>query len=223
MPRLMGHTSTRAVAFLLLLLVSSACRQQPATVPLSAAELARIEALAQSCLLCHGPRELQRGPSLNGLPAWYIEQQLTKFAKGARGQNPANRSELLMGSTRDQYADPKTRRLLANYFAQQLPLPYQPVVQGDPARGRELYAACIPCHGAEGVGIEDLQSPPLILQEDWYLIDQMRKYQADLRGYHPDDPTGQQMRLAIKPVAPADLPHLTAYLQQLNLRSSPTP
>src|ERR1041384_6737959 len=39
-----------------------------------------------SCLLCHSTKEMQRGPIVAGLPAWYSELQLRKFAEGVRSE-----------------------------------------------------------------------------------------------------------------------------------------
>ena len=41
--------------------------------------------------------EAQRGPILDGMEYGYLYDQLQKFRSGIRGQNPANRSEYLMG------------------------------------------------------------------------------------------------------------------------------
>src|SRR5262245_33963904 len=50
----------------------------------------------EACLLCHSTREMQRGPVIDGLPAWYAKDQLLKFHRGVRGKNPENKSEALM-------------------------------------------------------------------------------------------------------------------------------
>jgi cytochrome c oxidase subunit 2 len=66
-------------------------------------------------------------------------------------------------------------------------------VPGDPAAGQPLYAACGACHGAQGEGIQLLNSPKLSGQEDWYLKRQINNYKQGRRGTHQDDLFGMQM------------------------------
>ena len=81
------------------------CARKPA---LTEEEFAKAESLfADSCLICHSSQEMQRGPIIDGLPAWYGKAQLEKFRDGIRGQNPENRSELLMGSLETALATTK--------------------------------------------------------------------------------------------------------------------
>ena len=82
-------------------------RQVPTTSP----------ELVQSCLLCHSNREMQRGPVIAGLPAWYQEIQLRKFLDGTRGKNPKNRSEYLMGSGVTLIKTEEDLTAIASYFA----------------------------------------------------------------------------------------------------------
>ena len=49
------------------------------------------KATVDACMICHSTREMQRGPVLDGLPAWYLEAQLKKFQTGQRGKNPKTR------------------------------------------------------------------------------------------------------------------------------------
>ena len=59
--------------------------------------LVRVQALAKECMVCHGTKEAQRGPILNGMEAWYLTDQLEKFRSGIRGARASNRAEFLMG------------------------------------------------------------------------------------------------------------------------------
>ena len=49
-------------------------------------------ATIDACMVCHSTREMQRGPVLDGLPEWYLTEQLRNFKSGHRGKNPSNRS-----------------------------------------------------------------------------------------------------------------------------------
>jgi len=75
------------------------CVQGPseAQSPLAAPALGQVDtATIDACMVCHSTREMQRGPVLDGLPEWYLAEQLRNFKSGHRGKNPANRAEALM-------------------------------------------------------------------------------------------------------------------------------
>ena len=63
-----------------------------------------------------------------------------------------------------------------------------------PAAGKAAYMVCSTCHGAEGEGNTALNAPALAGQQDWYLKRQLIKYKDGVRGTHPDDIYGMQMR-----------------------------
>ena len=204
-----------ALAFLL-----QACSPQPNETqePEIFAPSREILALYESCLICHSDKELQRGPHIDGLPAWYVSHQLEKFASGARGQSTDNKSEQLMGSTHSLYQDPEIRSQLALHI-ESLPLrSRKSVVKGDAVRGAQLYNLCSACHGLKAEGNQKQMAPPLNIQDDWYLLEQMRKFKSQLRGYHPDDYTGINMYVMIQQVQKdEDLRNIVAYLQTLSL------
>ena len=89
-------------------------------------------------------------------------------------------------------------------------------MRGDTARGRELYrTVCAVCHGATGrEGREDLKSPPLTSLEDWYQLDQLRKYQSGLRGTNAADVEGQLMRAAVLAMSEQDFRDVTRYIAE---------
>lgn len=177
-----------------------------------------------SCLLCHSTREMQRGPILDGLPAWYTEPQLKKFADGVRGRNPENRSEVLMGAGEAVLHDAGERARVAQHIASLPPQRHLLTVRGDTARGRTLYqAVCAVCHGATGrEGRADLKSPPLTPLEDWYQLDQLRKYQSGLRGTNAADVEGQLMRAAVLTMSEQDFRDVTRHIAE-ELATTNTP
>jgi cytochrome c oxidase subunit 2 len=67
-------------------------------------------------------------------------------------------------------------------------------VQGDIERGQTLYATCAACHGAAGEGSAILNAPALAAMDDWYQVRQLQLFKQGLRGAHPNDIYGQQMR-----------------------------
>ncbi len=60
--------------------------------------------------------------------------------------------------------------------------------------GDELYAICLPCHGPAGEGNAKLKAPAIAGLPKWYLEAQLVKFQAGVRGSHPDDLEGLRMR-----------------------------
>ena len=124
-----------------------------------------------------------------------------------------------MGSARDRVADEKTIGLLSQYIESLPPKPYHPVVKGDAKKGSVLYQSCIPCHGANGEGFEILKSPPLNIQEDWYLLDQLRKFASGKRGYHPEDIEGIQMAYTLVNLEGQDFKDLIAHIQGFSQES----
>ena len=87
--------------------------------------------LISECLVCHSNKEAQRGPVIHGMERWYLIDQLEKFKSGVRGQRPSNRSEYLMGVGARKIENDYQLAFLANWFAEQNPLPAIRTVQGN--------------------------------------------------------------------------------------------
>jgi cytochrome c oxidase subunit II len=66
-------------------------------------------------------------------------------------------------------------------------------VPGNVANGKNLYATCAACHGANGEGNLALNSPKLSGQGAWYLERQLRLFKAGVRGAHEKDVFGKMM------------------------------
>jgi len=65
---------------------------------------------------------------------------------------------------------------------------------GDATMGKVSYAVCVACHGADGMGNKELNSPKIAGQEPWYLERQLKNFKAGIRGTDPKDTYGMQMR-----------------------------
>jgi cytochrome c553 len=102
---------------------------------------------------------------------------------------------------------------LARHFAALKPKPFIRVIRGDIATGRAHYATrCASCHGVRGEGKREIESPPVNLQEDWFLLDQLRKYANGQRGVHPSNAGGLMMKAAAAALSPDDLRNIVAYI-----------
>lgn len=196
------------------LLGLSACSEPSTPVAKGTARFA-------SCTPCHGDagggKPELGAPAIAGLPAWYVEAQLTKFRGGLRGAHPDDIEGMRMRPMSLAIATDADVPLLAAHVAS---LPAQPVAHGleggDAARGQAAFALCTACHMADGSGMEALKSPPIAGQSDWYVYAQLAKFKAGVRGAHPDDVSGGQMRAIALGIADEQaMKDLAAYASSL--------
>lgn len=174
--------------------------------------LVRVQALAKECMVCHGTKEAQRGPILNGMETWYLTDQLEKFRSGIRGTRPVNRSEYLMGVGVKKIESDFELAYLADWFAGQAPVPAIRTVKGDVVKGKKFYEErCASCHGAKGGGNRLVRGPSLQRLEGWYFLEQMRRFRSGGRGYHPLDEGGRVMVAVSKDISTGTLRDVVAY------------
>jgi len=65
---------------------------------------------------------------------------------------------------------------------------------GNATSGRQLFATCVPCHGARAEGNAATQAPALAGQHVAYLQRQLQNFRSGVRGTHGADVLGAQMR-----------------------------
>jgi cytochrome c oxidase subunit 2 len=70
-----------------------------------------------------------------------------------------------------------------------------PTINGDVARGEDIFVTCSSCHGKDGQGIWSQNAPNLTGADDWYIARQLENYRQGIRGSHPQDLYGKQMSL----------------------------
>jgi cytochrome c553 len=150
------------------------------------------------CAQCHGAKgegnfEL-KSPSIAGLPNWYIGIQVGKFQRNWRGAKPEDVPGHLMHAIA-QALDPEGVRDVAGYITSLELIPTVTTIKGgDAERGAELFRErCMECHRYNGRGEPVFRSAQLIGLQDWYLLSQMKKFQAGNRGGHVDDVDGNKM------------------------------
>jgi cytochrome c553 len=150
------------------------------------------------CAQCHGDRgegtQDYRAPAIAGLERWYVLAQLEKFRLGARGDHPDDVDGLRMRPMARTLASAAEMEMVAEYVASLPNTDPPPTVEGDPGRGAELYAPCVQCHGERAEGNREMNAPPLTNASDWYLVAQLQKFKAGIRGTDAQDATGSQMR-----------------------------
>jgi cytochrome c553 len=134
-------------------------------------------------------------PAIAGLPSWYVESQLIKFRTGVRGSHPDDIEGLRMRPMSRQLMRPAEVKVVADYVAS-LPAtnPAPTLTGGDARAGAATWGTCLACHGPAGRGQQALKAPPLAGQADWYLLAQLKKFKAGIRGANPQDASGATMR-----------------------------
>lgn len=160
---------------------------------------ARGQELFDTCVPCHGTHgggdPTLNAPSIAGMPEWYVRDQLTKFKGGIRGAHPDDAEGAKMRPMARTLHRPGDVEAVAGYVAGLPPVRTQHTLTGgDAASGQAKYAVCLACHGVDGRGNEALHAPPLADRADWYMLAQLRKFKSGMRGAHPQDIFGSQMR-----------------------------
>jgi cytochrome c oxidase subunit 2 len=163
------------------------------------ADLAAGQNLYAVCSACHGSQgegnASLNAPSLAGQEQWYLKQQVKNFQQGLRGSDAGDTYGTQMAPMALTLADDAAINNVVAYIASLPDLDSTPTITGDADRGKDLFATCKSCHGAQGQGIWALNAPRLNGVNDWYLIRQLQNYKKGIRGSHPSDLPGKQMTL----------------------------
>jgi len=150
-----------------------------------------------SCSICHGANgegnEVMSAPLIGGMEEWYLSRQLRNFRLGIRGGTYEDVYGTQMRAMALALDDLNEVDELSRYLASLAPPPAESSLSGNPERGKQLYAVCSACHGANGKGSKQMNSPDLTAQYDWYLVRQLNNFSNGLRGANEDDIHGQQM------------------------------
>ncbi len=166
------------------------------------------------CQACHGATGNSTNPewpSLAGIGADYIAEQLKNFKEGKRN-NPVMMPNA-MSLSADDMAD------LGAYFDSLT----NTGLEADPSywqAGQKLYQggdtaraipACMACHGPTGRGNEPGKFPALGGQQSVYLAKQLNDYSSGARTTGPNG----IMETIAKRLSPDDIRNLASYLQGL--------
>lgn len=150
-----------------------------------------------ACSPCHAPNgngyQSEFSPKISGQEDWYMSRQLMNFRNDLRGDGD---SEIWAKQMNFHIKDFGPTQLLSfvDYIQTLEDTPAEVTVEGDVARGRDLYTqTCSLCHGDGAMGNPALNSPRLAGMSDWYMVIQLEKFRSGLRGRHPEDIYGAQM------------------------------
>jgi cytochrome c553 len=161
------------------------------------ADLARGETLFNLCAQCHGDNaegnELYVAPAIAGMDLWYIEMQLGEFRSGLRGTHFDDIYGMRMRPMSLTLRSEEDVKAVAAYVASLPPVKPARTLEGDATKGQQHYAICGSCHGVQAEGIQAMSAPALNRSHDWYLVSQVERFKAGVRGSDPKDSFGVLM------------------------------
>lgn len=153
-----------------------------------------------ACMLCHGVdgkgNESIQAPKLVGMEDWYIKRQLELFRAGLRGTHANDIDGLGMQAIAARLSDKDIATIVKQIDTWQ-ETAATVTLAGDKSSGKQLYQTCAACHGSNGEGNSTIGSPALAGQSDWYLLNQLIKFEKQYRGGVAADTYGSQMAAAV--------------------------
>lgn len=91
------------------------------------------------------------------------------------------------------------------------------------ARGEALYDTCVPCHGSDGAGNQELGAPAIAGMPQWYLEQSLGNYMDAVRGSHPMDTVGIRMKsMSMTLDLEGDMESVAEYVASMP-QTNPTP
>jgi cytochrome c553 len=181
-------------------------------LPAASAEAGAAKAVV--CQACHGANGNSTNPewpSLAGIGADYIADQLKNFKEGKRS-NPVMMPNAMTLSADDMANLGAYFDGLVNTGLEADPSYWQAGQAlyrgGDPTRA---IPACMACHGPTGRGNEPAKFPALRGQQSVYVMKQLNDYASGARSTGPNG----IMETIAKRLSPDDIRNLASYLQGL--------
>ena len=172
------------------------------------------------CSSCHGLQAegnpAMHAPKLSGQGSWYLKRQLQYFKSGVRGAHAQDVFGKTMAPMAATLADDSAMDNVVAYIKTLPDNPAVPTVKKNTANGQRVYATCAACHGADGRGRQATNAPRLAGMSDWYLLTQLSNFKRGIRGAHPKDLYGLQMRAMAAILADEQAASdLVAYIDEL--------
>ena len=144
-----------------------------------------------TCSACHldsgvGNPSL-KVPAIASLPRWYVTDQLRKFRFGERGDHSKDTAGQLMRQN-TKSLDDRVIAFLGRYVSNMKPVKKKNTIKdADLKKGKTIFTKnCIECHKADGSGDKGKRVPPLNIQPDWYILEQLIKFENGQRLHSKD-------------------------------------
>jgi cytochrome c553 len=183
----------------------------------------RAAARFNQCAPCHGQNgegnPTQIAPAIAGLPAWYVETQLMNYRAGVRGTHFDDVGGMRMKAMAVTLPTEDDVKDMARYVSE-LPTPKQMAITlaAAPTAGRQSYAVCAACHGADGAGNPALKAPPIAGHADWYVYRQLKNFKHGARGANPKDINGATMRGIALGLSDEQMRNVAQFVAELPVR-----
>ena len=156
------------------------------------------EPLYAPCASCHGSNgegnQRLGAPRLAGQPGWYLERQLRNWRDGIRGTHSEDIYGMQMRPMAMTLIKDSDLKRVVEFITTLRGGRSENSIQGDIDLGKNSYATCTACHGAQGEGNKALNAPKIAGLPDWYVVRQLKSFKKGIRGTHQKDIYGQQMR-----------------------------
>ena len=199
----------RSLIILALIASGIAC-ESIADKPVEKLEV-KLQLVVNHCKTCHSTIEMQRGPLLEGLEDWYMEESMELFRAGIRGNHPKDPQGLLMYAAVKDLPEEDVMQAVEWFAGQERP-EVKAYVKGDVKKGEEIYKTrCFSCH-EHTMGKFFSRSPDLYKLEDWYVLSQLRSFKKGWRGSATDDNHGANMMVAVADMVDDQFKDVAAYL-----------
>lgn len=175
------------------------------------------ESRYQPCAVCHGDQgqgnPALQAPALAGQSADYLARQLRHFKAGLRGSENGDTLGQQMRAMAQTLASDDDVQAVSRYLAQLPRAQTEATITGNAEAGFKLYnMKCGACHGPAGQGNNALKAPALVGVGDAYLARQFAQFQSGLRGSHPQDKLGRQMKMMASHLNDRELTDVLSYL-----------
>lgn len=173
-----------------------------------------------TCAACHGFEgeglKTLNAPKLAGMDPWYLKRQIHHYKTGVRGSTEGDIYGIQMAAMANTLVNDEAVSNVAAYLATLPDTAPEQTVIGDVANGKRLFRTCGTCHGHDGEGIWSLNAPRAQGMNDWYVVAQLKNFRDGLRGVHPNDYYGAQMRMMAEILTSDDyINDLAAYINTL--------
>ncbi|ARN73250.1 c-type cytochrome [Oceanicoccus sagamiensis] len=182
------------------------------------ADAAAGKTLYNSCIACHGDKAqgnpAMNAPALTGQSTAYLSRQLKHFKAGIRGGDSKDTFGAQMRGMTATLVDDQAIADVSDYIAALAVTGPASKAQGDLRKGNNLYQGnCGSCHGGKAEGNTALNSPRLAGLDGAYLIRQYNNFKTGIRGSHPEDRFGKQMKFMANSLpTEKDLQDVVAYI-----------